>query len=72
MINFITVQPVVLPQEVLSRQRRGVEREGRRRRRREERERREKEVKGEHRQGMSTDDEVLEINRHKFENNMSK
>ena len=54
--------------EVVNRQRRSVEREGRRRRRREERERREK--REEHRQGMSTDDELLEMNRLKFENSM--
>lgn len=63
-----------MPQEVLSRQRRAVEREGRRRRRRERRERGEgsggREME-EHRQGMSTDDELLEMNRLKFENSMS-
>ena len=55
---------------MVARQRRAVEREGRRRRRREGRERKGEEE--EHRQGMSTDDELLEINRLKFENNMSK
>ena len=58
--------------EVLSRQRRGVEREGRRRRRREARERGGR-LEGdgeEHRQGMSSDDELLEMNRLKFENSM--
>lgn len=63
-----------MPQEVQSRQRRAVEREGRRRRRRERRERGEGRREGEteeHRQGMSTDDELLEMNRLKFENSMS-
>ena len=65
-------------QELVSRQRRAVEREGRRRRRREVRERGEVGERGEekgkeeHRQGMSTDDELLEMHRLKFENNMSK
>ena len=52
-------------------QRRAVEREGRRRRRREGRERESKVEREEHRQGMSTDDELLETNRLKFESNMS-
>lgn len=63
-----------MPLEVQSRQRRAVEREGRRRRRRERRERGEERREGEteeHRQGMSTDDELLEMNRLKFENSMS-
>ena len=59
-----TVVQVPGSQEVVARQRRAVERDGRRRRRRER-------EKGEHRQGMSTDDELLEMNRLKFEKNMS-
>ncbi|CAI8017357.1 PAX3- and PAX7-binding protein 1 [Geodia barretti] len=59
-------------QEVVARQRRAVERDGRRRRRRERRERGVGREKGEHRQGMSTDDELLEMNRLKFEKNMTK
>ena len=58
-------------EEVMMRQRRGVEREGRRRRRREKRERGETRETSEHKQGLSTDDELLEMNRLKFENNMS-
>ena len=58
-------------QEVVAGQRRAVEREGRRRRRREGRERGEGREREEHRQGLSTDDELLEMNRLKFENNMS-
>ena len=66
-----TVVQVPGSQEVVARQRRAVERDGRRRRRRERRERGVGREKGEHRQGMSTDDELLEMNRLKFEKNMS-
>ena len=59
-----------MPPEVLSRHRRTVEREGRRRRRREGRERGGKGESEEHRQGMSTDDELLEMNRLKFQSDM--
>ena len=47
-----------------------MEREGRRRRRRERREKEQRRVSEEHRQGMSSDDELLEINRVKFQTNM--
>ena len=56
--------------EVTARQRRAVEREGRRRRRREKREKAGQRERDEHRQGLSTDDELLETSRLKFDNSM--